>query len=85
MQNAAVKPSQTKLVIDGKLCNSFSGKTFQTIDPRSGTAICSIQEAGVEDVTSAVKAARKAFDHVKWPRMSGQNIFKDLLPIILPL
>eukprot|EP00262_Sarcandra_glabra_P022140 TRINITY_DN9678_c3_g1_i1.p1 TRINITY_DN9678_c3_g1~~TRINITY_DN9678_c3_g1_i1.p1 ORF type:complete len:502 (+),score=77.80 TRINITY_DN9678_c3_g1_i1:146-1651(+) len=61
----------TKLFIDGDFVDSVSGKTFQTIDPRNGEVIANIAEGGKEDVDLAVKAARKAFDHGKWPRMSG--------------
>jgi acyl-CoA reductase-like NAD-dependent aldehyde dehydrogenase len=33
--------------------------------------IANIAEADKEDVDLAVKAAREAFDHGPWPRMSG--------------
>ncbi|MCL7046473.1 hypothetical protein MKW94_007123, partial [Papaver nudicaule] len=46
-------------------------KTFETIDPRSGEVITRVAEGDKEDVDLAVKAAREAFDHGKWPRMSG--------------
>jgi len=67
------KVTQTKLVIDGKLVPSVSGKTFDTIDPRTGSIIASIAEGGKEDINIAVAAARKAFDHGPWPRMSGRE------------
>ena len=47
------------------------GKTFPTIDPRTGDLIAHIAEADKEDVDIAVKAARRAFDHGPWPRMTG--------------
>uniref|UniRef100_A0A6V7QQT9 Aldehyde dehydrogenase 1 n=1 Tax=Ananas comosus var. bracteatus TaxID=296719 RepID=A0A6V7QQT9_ANACO len=46
-------------------------KTFETRDPRTGDVIGRVAEGDKEDVDLAVKAARKAFDHGKWPRMSG--------------
>ncbi|KAJ6794707.1 aldehyde dehydrogenase family 2 member C4-like [Iris pallida] len=61
----------TKLFINGHFTDSLSGKTFETIDPRSGEAIAKIAEGDKEDVDLAVKAAREAFDHGRWPRMSG--------------
>lgn len=67
------KVTQTKLVINGQLVNSKSGKTFDTINPHSGKVICAVQEAGAEDVNHAVKAARHAFDKGPWPRMSGRQ------------
>jgi aldehyde dehydrogenase (NAD+) len=42
---APVQVTQTKLIIDGKLVDSVSGKKFQTIDPRTGKPIASIAEA----------------------------------------
>ena len=71
MKNFTV--TQTKLVINGKLVNSASGKTFDTLDPRTGNVICAMQEAGEEDVNRAVAAARAAFDDGPWPRMSGRE------------
>ncbi|KAJ0971287.1 hypothetical protein J5N97_019246 [Dioscorea zingiberensis] len=61
----------TKLFINGVFVDSLSGKTFETIDPRNGEVIARVSEGGKEDVDLAVKAARQAFDHGKWPRMSG--------------
>ena len=79
--------TQTKLIIDGKFVDAADGKTFDTLDPRTGKVICSVAEAGKEDVERAVRAARKAFDEGPWPRMSGRergllmNKFADLLEL----
>ncbi|PON73315.1 Succinylglutamate-semialdehyde dehydrogenase [Parasponia andersonii] len=51
--------------------NNNNRKTFETIDPRNGEVIASVAEGDKEDVDLAVKAARAAFDHGPWPRMSG--------------
>ena len=48
-----------------------TGKTFETRDPRTGGVIADIAAGDKEDVDLAVNAAREAFDHGKWPRMSG--------------
>ncbi|KAJ7969628.1 Aldehyde dehydrogenase family 2 member like [Quillaja saponaria] len=61
----------TKLFINGEFVDSISGKTFETIDPRNGEIIARIAEGDKEDIDLAVKAAREAFDHGPWPRMSG--------------
>eukprot|EP00253_Pinus_taeda_P001363 PITA_01363 len=61
----------TKLFINGEFVDSVSGKTFETLDPRTGEPITRVSEAQKEDVNLAVKAAREAFDHGPWPRMSG--------------
>jgi len=75
----------TQLLINGKFVNSISGKTFETINPATEKAICSIQQAGPEDAELAVKAARNAFETGPWRKMSGyergrlMNKFADLL------
>ncbi|XP_004287091.1 PREDICTED: aldehyde dehydrogenase family 2 member C4-like [Fragaria vesca subsp. vesca] len=61
----------TKLFINGEFVDAISGKTFETIDPRTGEVITRIAEGDKEDVDVAVKAARAAFDHGPWPRMPG--------------
>lgn len=47
------------------------GKTFPTLDPRSGEVIAQVSEGDTEDINRAVLAARKAFDHGPWPKMSA--------------
>lgn len=71
--SAGVKPRVTQLLIDGKFVNSSSGKTFDTFNPATEEKITSVQEAGVEDVNKAVKAARKAFDNGPWRRMAASD------------
>ncbi|CAK9329514.1 unnamed protein product [Citrullus colocynthis] len=61
----------TKLFINGQFVDSISGKTFETIDPRTEEVITTIAAGDKQDVDLAVKAAREAFDHGPWPRMSG--------------
>ncbi|KAH9800566.1 Aldedh domain-containing protein [Citrus sinensis] len=61
----------TMLFIDGEFVDSVSGRTFETIDPRTGEVIARIAEGDKEDIDLAVKAARRAFDHGPWPRFSG--------------
>nr|KJB54166.1 hypothetical protein B456_009G024000 [Gossypium raimondii] len=63
----------TKLFINGNFVDSVSGKTFEAIDPRTGEAITRVSEGDKEDIDLAVKAARQAFDHGPWPRMSGSE------------
>ncbi|KAK9947720.1 hypothetical protein M0R45_003332 [Rubus argutus] len=63
----------TKLFINGEFVDSISGKTFETIDPRTGEVIIRVAEGDKEDVDLAVKAARTAFDHGRWPRMPGSD------------
>uniref|UniRef100_A0A7N2LAH4 aldehyde dehydrogenase (NAD(+)) n=1 Tax=Quercus lobata TaxID=97700 RepID=A0A7N2LAH4_QUELO len=55
-----------------------SGKTFQTLDPRTGEVIANVAEGDAEDVNRAVAAARKAFDEGPWPRMTAYERQKVL-------
>uniref|UniRef100_A0A0E0JKM0 Aldehyde dehydrogenase domain-containing protein n=1 Tax=Oryza punctata TaxID=4537 RepID=A0A0E0JKM0_ORYPU len=61
----------TKLFINGRFVDAVSGKTFETRDPRTGEVTAKIAEGDKADIDLAVKAAREAFDHGPWPRMSG--------------
>ncbi|XP_047074230.1 aldehyde dehydrogenase family 2 member C4-like [Lolium rigidum] len=71
----------TKLFVDGRFVDAVSGKTFETRDPRTGDVIANIAEGDKEDVDLAVRAAREAFDHGKWPRMSGSERGKIMLKL----
>lgn len=64
-------PTATRLFIDGAPTDSVSGRTFDTIDPRSAQPICAVAEAGKADVDAAVRAADRAFRRGPWPRMSA--------------
>lgn len=49
----------------------IAGKTFPTLDPRTGEVIANVAEGDVEDINRAVFAARKAFDEGPWPKMTA--------------
>ncbi|KAJ8773814.1 hypothetical protein K2173_008277 [Erythroxylum novogranatense] len=66
-----VKVGYTQLLIDGKFVEAVSGKTFPTLDPRTGDVIAHVAEGDAEDINRAVAAARKAFDEGPWPRMTA--------------
>ncbi|XP_071709750.1 benzaldehyde dehydrogenase, mitochondrial-like [Rutidosis leptorrhynchoides] len=66
-----VKVNYTQLLIDGKFVDSASGKTFPTLDPRTGEVIANVAEGDAEDINRAVSAARKAFDEGPWPKMTA--------------
>ncbi|KAJ0037387.1 hypothetical protein Pint_23011 [Pistacia integerrima] len=67
----SVKVDYTQLLINGKFVDSASGKTFPTLDPRTGNVIAHVAEGDSEDVDRAVAAARKAFDEGPWPKMTA--------------
>ena len=50
------------LVVGGERLEAADGRTFETIDPATGEAICEVAFAGPEDVERAVQAARAALD-----------------------
>jgi aldehyde dehydrogenase (NAD+) len=57
-----------RLLIDGKLVDAVSGKTFETRNPATGELLAEVAEGGAEDIDLAVRAARKAFDEGPWRR-----------------
>ncbi len=69
-----------QLLIDGKWVPAASGKTFETVNPANGQVLAKIAEGGKEDIDRAVKAARKAFEHGPWRKMSpaqrGRLLYK---------
>lgn len=67
----SVKVNYTQLLINGQFVDSASGKTFPTLDPRTGEVIAHVAEGDAEDVNRAVSAARKAFDEGPWPKMTA--------------
>ena len=77
MQAAQIQPSvkefvtakSRKMLIDGKWVDAASGKTFATPNPATGEVLARVAEGDAEDVDRAVRAARRAFDGGKWPRM----------------
>ncbi|KAK1296657.1 hypothetical protein QJS10_CPB15g00574 [Acorus calamus] len=66
-----VKVEHTQLLIGGKFVDAISGRTFPTLDPRTGDIIAHVAEGDEEDVDLAVIAARKAFDEGPWTRMTA--------------
>ncbi|KAI3878123.1 hypothetical protein MKX03_036922 [Papaver bracteatum] len=74
-----VKVNYTKLLINGEFVNSASGKTFPTLDPRTGNVIAHVAEGDAEDINRAVAAARKAFDDGPWPKMTAYERSRVLL------
>ncbi|KAL8042045.1 hypothetical protein ABFX02_09G024500 [Erythranthe guttata] len=69
----------TKLLINGQFVDSASGKTFPTLDPRTGEVIAHVAEGDAEDINRAVSAARKAFDEGPWPRMTAYERSRIML------
>jgi acyl-CoA reductase-like NAD-dependent aldehyde dehydrogenase len=70
-----------KMLIDGKWVEAASGKTFDTLDPATGTVLARVAEGDAEDIDRAVRAARRAFDAGPWPRMAPAERQKMLLKV----
>ncbi len=59
---AFVDSGPHRLLIGGERPEAADGRTFATIDPATGEPICEVAHAGPEDVSTAVAAARAAFE-----------------------
>lgn len=79
--DAPVKPTLTQLFINNQFVNAEAGETFDVTDPRTGDVVAKFQHAKKADVDKAVAAARNAFDHGEWPRMSGLKRGRVMLKI----
>ena len=64
---------QTELYINGQWVAPCEGGTFPVINPATEEVIHHIPAATAPDATAAVAAARAAFDHGPWPRLSGKE------------
>ncbi|KAL6635066.1 hypothetical protein ACP70R_027737 [Stipagrostis hirtigluma subsp. patula] len=74
-----VEVKYTQLLINGNFVDAASGKTFPTVDPRTGEVIARVAEGDAEDIDRAVAAARRAFDEGPWPRMTAYERCRVLL------
>ncbi|RZF23687.1 aldehyde dehydrogenase family protein [Paraburkholderia sp. UYCP14C] len=72
---------RNELYIDGKWVKALNGETRNVINPATEEVIQTISAASAEDVDIAVKAARRAFDHDGWPKLSGAQRAKYLRAI----
>ena len=57
---------ETKLLVDGELSESASGRTYPNINPATEEVIGEVADAGPEDMERAIAAARRAFDETDW-------------------
>ncbi|MDI7861670.1 aldehyde dehydrogenase family protein [Rhizobiaceae bacterium n13] len=75
-----------KLFIDGRWVSPAKGGTFEVIDPASEAIIHRAPAGTADDIDLAVRAARQAFDHGPWPRMTGKQraaVLRRIAEIIL--
>lgn len=60
-----------KLYINGEWVESNSQQSIDVIDPATEQVFDTVAAGNVQDIDLAAKAARRAFDHGPWPKMSG--------------
>src|SRR5262245_10743167 len=69
-----------RMLIDGKCVDAKSGDSFRGYNPATGEVIANVTAGDYADIDLAVKAARQAFEHGPWSRMShaerGKLIWK---------
>jgi aldehyde dehydrogenase (NAD+) len=59
------------LFIDGAWEGGSGGDVVTAVNPSTECAVGSVPQASIAEVDRAVEAARRAFDHGPWPRMSA--------------
>lgn len=62
-----------KLLIGGEWVNASTGRTFHTFDPATGDVLANVGEGEAQDIDLAVEAARKAFDHGPWRKLTPSD------------
>ncbi|HKA02456.1 MAG TPA: aldehyde dehydrogenase family protein, partial [Candidatus Solibacter sp.] len=65
---SALRP-ETRMVIDGELYDTGSGRRFETVNPATGEPIAAVPSGDETDVDRAVGSARRAFRSGVWSRM----------------
>jgi betaine-aldehyde dehydrogenase len=64
-------PADRLMLVDGEDVEALSGNRYSRESPAHDTVVSTYPQAEAADVDRAVAAARRAFDHGPWPRMSG--------------
>ena len=72
---------EKRMYVNGAWVLAQSGETFDTFDPTTSEVISRVPSAGAVDVDIAVKAARDAFDHGPWPRLSPADRERRILKL----
>ncbi len=81
MNTVNISKLETRLFINNEFVNSVSGKKFETIDPATEEVICSVHEAGPEDVDKAVSFTR-FLPHLKFN--AAIQIMTQSVPRVFP-
>uniref|UniRef100_A0A3B3ZJR3 Aldehyde dehydrogenase domain-containing protein n=1 Tax=Periophthalmus magnuspinnatus TaxID=409849 RepID=A0A3B3ZJR3_9GOBI len=62
-----------QLFINGEFVDAAGGKTYKSINPTTGTALCNVSLAQISDVDRAVAAAKEAFENGEWGKMNPRD------------
>lgn len=66
------KRRRHSMIVDAKSVEAASGATVTRVSPgHEGATVAEWPAASADDVRVAIAAARRAFDHGPWPRMTG--------------
>jgi acyl-CoA reductase-like NAD-dependent aldehyde dehydrogenase len=57
---------ESRLLIDGELCEADGGRTYPVVNPATEEEFARAADAAVPDMERAIAAARRAFDHTDW-------------------
>jgi aldehyde dehydrogenase (NAD+) len=57
---------EQRMLIDGKLVEADSGKTFDNVNPATEEVIGQVADASAAEMHRAIDAARRAFDETRW-------------------
>jgi phenylacetaldehyde dehydrogenase len=68
-------------LIGSKWSPAASGRELKVRDPSTGAVLMSTPDSAAEDVHGAVLAARRAFDHGPWPRMTPYERSRIMLKL----
>ena len=60
-----VNPEQ-RMLIDGKLVEADSGKTFENVNPATEEILGSVADASTAEMQRAIDSSRRAFDETDW-------------------
>ena len=66
MGDAKVIDPEPRMLIDGKLVESDSGRTFDNVNPATEEVLGQVADGSADDMRRAIAAARRAFDETDW-------------------
>lgn len=72
VDNATARGFETEMTIEGRAVIG-EGPSIDVWNPAKGSVLGSVPSASPEQLETAIAAARTAFDHGPWPRMTGRE------------